>query len=62
MIGDNMYLFDKLIDQKVGQSVEVTVIRNGEIVTQSVPVNDVEQHKVKKFALFAGGNILIYHP
>jgi len=54
-IGDNLYLFDKLVDAKVGQSVEVTVIRNGQTVTSSIPITDVEKEKVKKFALFAGG-------
>jgi len=55
MIGDNLYLFDKLVDNKVGQTVDITVYRNGAKLSFTIGVEDVEKSKVKKFALFAGG-------
>jgi len=55
LIGDNIYLFDKLIDEKVGQTVDISTYRNGEKMTFNIHVEDVEKTKVKKFALFAGG-------
>jgi len=55
MIGDNLYLFDKLVDNKVGQTVDITVYRNGAKLSFTIGVEDVEKTKVKKFALFAGG-------
>jgi len=55
LIGDNIYLFDKLVDAKVGSSVDLTVYRNGKRLSFNLQVEDVEKTKVKKFALFAGG-------
>jgi S1-C subfamily serine protease len=55
LIGDNIYLFDKLVDSKVGKTVDITVYRNGVRMTFNIQVDDVERSKVKKFALFAGG-------
>jgi len=55
MIGDNIYLFDKLVDAKVGRSVDITVYRNGTKLSFTLDVSNVEKTKVKKFALFGGG-------
>jgi S1-C subfamily serine protease len=55
LIGDNIYLFDKLVDAKVGSMIDITVYRNGQRLSFSIEVEDVEKTKVKKFALFAGG-------
>jgi S1-C subfamily serine protease len=55
LIGDNIYLFDKLVDNKVGKTVNITVYRNGQKLNFDIQVEDVEKTKVKKFALFAGG-------
>jgi S1-C subfamily serine protease len=55
LIGDNIYLFDKLVDAKVGSTVDLTIYRNGKRLTFNLQVEDVERTKVKKFALFAGG-------
>jgi hypothetical protein len=58
MIGDNQYLFDKLVDQKVDSTVEITIYRNGTKQKHQIPVSDAEKLKITKFVLFAGG---IFH-
>jgi S1-C subfamily serine protease len=58
VIGDNQYLFDKLVDQKVDSTVEITIYRNGEKQKHQIPVRDAEKLKITKFVLFAGG---IFH-
>ena len=55
LIGDNLYLFDKLLDKGVDQKIKLTVLkREGEKVFELL-VNDMEKEKTKRFALFAGG-------
>lgn len=58
LIGNNLYLFDRIVDQNVGRDVKLTIVRNGKEHTIEVAVEDVEALKVRKFALFAGG---IFH-
>lgn len=55
MVGDDLYLFDKLVDAHVGKEVSLTVYRNGKRVSHTVAVLDAETTKIEKFALFAGG-------
>lgn len=55
IIGDNLYIFDKLVDHKVDSTVNIVVYRNGQQKIDNIPVSDVEKTKVCKFALFAGG-------
>ncbi|MDE2292099.1 MAG: PDZ domain-containing protein, partial [Elusimicrobia bacterium] len=56
-IGDDVYLFDKLVDARVGGKVALTVARNGRTLVARLPVEDAETQKVRTFALFAGGVI-----
>jgi len=55
LIGDNLYLFDRLIDWHVDRRVNLTVLRRQEVVTVDLPVLDLEQQKIKRFVLFGGG-------
>jgi S1-C subfamily serine protease len=55
LIGDNLYLFDKLIDQHVNRTVSITLLRRQETITAELPVLDLERQKIKKFVLFGGG-------
>ncbi len=55
LIGDNLYLFDKLIDQHVNRTVKFTVLRRKEEVVVALPVLDLEEQKPKKFVWFGGG-------
>jgi len=55
LIGNNLYLFDKLVDESVGSPVTLVVYRNGVEHSFQIEVQDVEKMKVRKFALFAGG-------
>lgn len=55
LIGDNLYLFDKMIDQQVTKTVQLTVLRRKGAVVVELPVLALEQEKTKKFVLFGGG-------
>lgn len=55
LIGDNLYLFDKLVDQNVNQTVTITVLRRKEAVVVELPVLELERQKTKEFVLFGGG-------
>ena len=55
LIGDNLYLFDKLIDERVGQNVRLTVLRRKEAIDVELPVLNLEEQKTKEFLLFGGG-------
>ncbi|MFQ5930193.1 MAG: trypsin-like peptidase domain-containing protein [Acidobacteriota bacterium] len=55
MVGDDLYLLDKIIDAKVGEEVSLMVYRNGTKSFHQVRVLDGEKTKVREFALFAGG-------
>ncbi|MBW8057150.1 MAG: trypsin-like peptidase domain-containing protein [candidate division NC10 bacterium] len=55
LIGDNLYLFDKLIDQHVNHTVSITVLRREEAIAFDLAVLALEQEKTKRFVLFGGG-------
>jgi S1-C subfamily serine protease len=55
LVGDNLYFFDKLIDQHVRRTVKVTVLRRERAITVDLPVPDLEEQKTKAFVLFGGG-------
>ncbi|MBI3298381.1 MAG: trypsin-like peptidase domain-containing protein [Elusimicrobia bacterium] len=54
-VGDDVYLFDKLVDEKVGKKAALSVLRNGRPLVVRLPVEDAEAWKVRQFVLFAGG-------
>jgi len=54
-VGENLYLFDKLVDQSLGQTIQLILLeREGKKVLQ-LPVQDLEKQKTKRFVLFGGG-------
>lgn len=54
-IGDNLYLFDRLVDERVNKTVTLTVLRHREAVAFELAVLPLESQKTKKFVLFGGG-------
>ncbi len=61
-IGDNLYRFDKIIDQNVGKSVKIEFVRNGKEMSSEVAVQDAEKSKLKKFVVFGGATIHDLYP
>ncbi len=57
VLRDDLYRFDQLLNAAVGDSVSLTVYRNGERMDVAVPVSDMEQSKVRRFVQFAGATI-----
>lgn len=57
LIGDNLYLFDKLVDQHAHGNIPITVLRRNTAVTVELPVHRLEGEKITKFALFGGGTV-----
>ncbi|MFQ5897856.1 MAG: trypsin-like peptidase domain-containing protein [Candidatus Methylomirabilia bacterium] len=55
VVGDDLYLLDKVIDANVGKEVSLMVYRNGAKSSYTVHVLDAEKTKIREFALFAGG-------
>lgn len=55
LIGDNLYLFDKLVDQRLGQTIKLTILRREGKKVLELPVEDFEKQKTKRFVLFGGG-------
>lgn len=53
--GDDLYLFDKVVDENVGATLTLAVYRNGEELKIPLKVEDAEAAKTRRFALFAGG-------
>lgn len=56
-IGDNLYLFDRLVDGKTGGKVEIRYHRLGKPEKALLDVRDVEAAKIRKFLLFGGGTL-----
>lgn len=56
-VGDDVYLFDKIIDERVGRKAALALLRNGRPLVVRVPVEDAEAWKIRQFVLFAGGII-----
>jgi S1-C subfamily serine protease len=54
LLRDDLYELDALLNQRVGSSVDLQVCRNGEFLDLSVPVDNLENHKIQRFALLAG--------
>ena len=58
LIRDDLYIFDAMLNQHVGQEIQLNIYRNGEMVQIEVPVEDLEQKKIRKFVRFGGA---IFH-
>ncbi|MBI2362642.1 MAG: PDZ domain-containing protein, partial [Elusimicrobia bacterium] len=54
-IGDDIYLFDRLVDAQAGGKTTIELMRNGRPITVALAVRDAEADKIRRFALFAGG-------
>ncbi len=54
-VGDNLYLMDKLVDAKVGGTVTLGMVRNGNPFKAKLEVSDAESLKIQKFVQWAGG-------
>ena len=55
LIGDNLYLFDKLLDKRIDQKIKLTVLRREEEKVLELLVHDLEKEETKRFVLFGGG-------
>ncbi len=55
VIGDDSYLFDKLMDGRAGGEADIDVARNGSTETLRVPVAEANAAKVLRFVSFSGG-------
>lgn len=55
IIGDDSYLFDKLMDGRAGGEADMDVARNGSTETLRVPVAEANAAKVLRFVSFSGG-------
>ena len=53
-IGEDIYEFDRIVDENINGKVQVTVSRDKRLQTFDLPVLDAEQGKLKRFATFAG--------
>lgn len=54
-IGDDLYRFDRLVDSRTGDAVEIEAVRNGRRFKARLAVRDAEAAKVNRFVQFAGG-------
>jgi S1-C subfamily serine protease len=55
LLRDDLFLFDRILDSRVHQTVALEVYRNGVASVVNLPVFDAEPQKVRLFARFAGG-------
>lgn len=55
LVGDDMYKFDKWVDENLGKDIDIEFYRFGKKMTVKLPVHDIEKQKVNRFVLFAGG-------
>lgn len=53
-VGDDSYLFDKLMDDRAGGEAEIEFARNGKLLTARVPVADANAGKTGRFLSFCG--------
>ncbi|KKM17638.1 hypothetical protein LCGC14_1673760 [marine sediment metagenome] len=60
MIKDNIYKFDKIVNGKVGKTVNIVVFRNGERIESTIPVIDTFPFKIRKFVICAGTKQIIF--
>ncbi len=54
LIKDDLYTFDAVLNQHVGKTVTLDIYRNGENLSLDVPVEDLEEKKIRRFARFGG--------
>ena len=54
LLGDDLYLFDKTLDENVGRSVEIDLFRCGKALRVGVAVEDLEHKKIRQFVHFGG--------
>lgn len=62
VIGDDSYLFDKVMDGAAGGEAELVVSRRGALTPVSTPVADAQALKVTRFAAFSGGLFTPFTP
>ena len=55
ILGENLYHFDAVVNQRVGKKVSLRVFRDGKLINVTLPVYDAELSKIKEFVVFAGG-------
>ena len=58
LIRDDLYTFDAILNDRVGEDVLLEIYRNGEQMTVKLPVEDLEHKKLRRFVRFAGS---IFH-
>ena len=58
LIRDELYTFDAILNESVGQNVMLDIYRNGEAMSVEMPVEDLELKKIRRFVRFAGS---IFH-
>ncbi len=54
LIRDDLYTFDAMLNQHVGKTVNLDIYRNGENLSLDVPVENLEEKKVRRFVRFGG--------
>ena len=54
LIRDELYTFDDILNESVGQNVMLDIYRNGEAMSVELPVEDLELKKIRRFVRFAG--------
>ena len=54
LIRDNLYTFDAILNRNVGKKVTLDIYRNGENLSLDVPVENLEEKKVRRFVRFGG--------
>ena len=54
-IGDDLYRFDRIVDSRTGDAVDIEAVRNGRRFKARLAVRDAETAKVNRFVQFAGG-------
>ena len=58
LIRDELYTFDAILNESVGQNVTLDIYRNGQAMSVEMPVEDLELKKIRRFVRFAGS---IFH-
>jgi S1-C subfamily serine protease len=54
LIGGDVYGFDRIVNENVGEAIVMDVLRDGRKLTVELPVVDAESQKIRRFAVFAG--------
>jgi S1-C subfamily serine protease len=53
-LGENLYLFDQMVDRLVGKTARLTISRNGRTFDVALPVSNAQEGLPRRFALYAG--------